>query len=102
MSNIRTLTGAEARAMFDTGADFLPFRIITDTGRATVAQFVNSTAVEPTRHNLEAWYTVAERAANDAGPGESIVIEMRGMHASNHNPATLVLSDDCFEWSIQD
>lgn len=99
----RTITATEARAiMANDEVDNLPSRIINEAGRAAVADFINSAAAEPERHNLEAWFADAEQAANDAGEGEAIIIEMRGLHTASHNPRTLTLEDECFDWIIND
>lgn len=101
--NKRTISAAEARAILaNDEADSLPFRIINDAGRSAVAQFVNTAAAEPERHSLNAWYADAEQAANDAGEGEAIVIEMGRLHTVSRNPCTLELADSDFDWIVND
>lgn len=96
----RTISAAEARAILaNEDAESLPFRIINDAGRAAVAQFVSAAAAEPELHSLDAWYTDAEDAANQAGEG-AVIIEMSGRHTSSGNPRTLEMDDAHFEWVV--
>lgn len=101
--NARTLSQAEAlKIITNEDAENLPFRIINEAGQTAVAQFVNSQASDPARHNLGAWYSDAEQAANDAIPGETIIIEMPGRSTVSGNPETLRMDDEHFDWLIND
>lgn len=101
MHNITTLTEAEARAILaDENAQYLPFRVINETGQAAVRAFIERVAADPAKHSADAWYQEAEQAANDALLGEDIGIEMRGMHTSSRNPETLSLDKSNFDWVL--
>lgn len=98
----KTITESEAlQIIADDEAENMPYRVINAAGRAAVATWVKTTASESDRHNLDAWYTDAERAANDAIVGESIRIEMRGMHTASGNPVTLDLPAAAFDWVVR-
>lgn len=100
-TTVTTLTEAEAIAILaDEEAERLPYRVINAAGQAAVLAFIQRAASEPEKHNPGAWFSDAERAANDAGPGESIIIEMRGMHTASRNPDTLTLERECFDWVL--
>lgn len=97
----RTLTEAEALAIFaDEEAGLYPRRTINEAGKAEMAAFVAANAVDADRHNLDAWYSEAEKCANDATIDESIIVEMPGRMTAGCNPATVRLGAECFDWSI--
>lgn len=48
----------------------------------------------------EAWFVEAEQAANNAAPGEEIVIEMAAQYTLSGAPETLHLHDEWFDWSV--
>lgn len=99
----RTITATEARAILaNEEAESLPFRIINAAGRAAVAQFVNREAAEPERHSLDAWYSEAEQAANDASEGAGYSIEMSQFKTASRTPRVLWLEDEYFDWIIND
>lgn len=94
-----TITAARAAEIFaDKDSSTFPFRTLNQAGRAAVATWVKMYA--KSAQNLDAWYSDAEQAANDAGSGESIIIEMRGMNTHSGTPKTLILTDECFDWAI--
>ena len=99
MTTFRTITAAEARSIRD-DAESLPFRSINTLGTSVVNEWVIQTARHPERHNIEAWYAAAADAANDAAPGESIILEMRGQMTDSGRPETLRLTDDLFDWVV--
>ncbi len=99
---IRTITADAARAICaDDEAEHLPYRTLTEAGRAAVAQWVHATAREPERQVLDAWYTAAEDAAGDAGVDEDVIVEMRGMVTASGRPETLRLGDAELEWRVE-
>ena len=73
-------------------------RILNQAGQAAVATWVKMHSKK--EQNLDAWYADAEQSANDASPGESIIIEMRGMNTISGNPEILTLPDSAFDWEI--
>lgn len=101
--SVKTITESQAleliRNDFENG---IPYLVINDAGRAAVAQFVSSYAADPARHALDAWYSDAERAANNDLLDESIIIEMRGMDTASRNPVTLRMDRSDFDWVIAD
>lgn len=100
---IRTITESQAleliRNDYENGT---PYLVINDAGRAAVAQFVRSYASEPERHTLNAWYSDAERQANNALLDESLIIEMSRTHAASRNPETLRMNRSDFDWVISE
>ena len=102
MSNIKTISESEALEIISNeDAENLPFRALNQAGRAAVATWVKMTSSEPDRHNLDAWYSDAESAANNATIRESIIIEMRGMHTESGHPETLTIPSDAFDWQVR-
>lgn len=101
MDTIKTITEAQAlKIIADENAENLPFRVLNQAGQAAVATWVKMTASEPDRHNLDAWYSDAESAANNATIRESIIIEMRGMHTTGGHPETLDIPAEAFDWQV--
>ena len=47
---------------------------------------------------VSGFYDDAETASNNAAPGESIVLEVRGAYTRNGNPATITLPRACFDF----
>lgn len=94
-----TITQSEALALVaDESTENLPYRIINERGYFKVLQWVHSVAHEPAFADPGAFATDAEQSANNAGPGEAVIIEMRGHQTKSRNPETLTLDDDCFDW----
>jgi hypothetical protein len=60
--------------------------------------WIDRVAYAPERHDLSAWMREAEQTANDSLPGESIILEMRGIATESRNPETLIMYCDDFEW----
>lgn len=78
-------------------AEVLQAYALNKEGSALLAEWVQSTAKHPERHNLDAWATEAEDAANNAAQDESIVIEMRGFTTASGRPETLTLPRTAFD-----
>ena len=77
-----------------------PYRVVNDAGMKTISDWVEKVAAVPEQQVLLAWATDAEKAANDAKPGEDIIIEMPGRSAKSGRPETLTLTHNCFDWRI--
>ena len=67
----------------------------------TIAQWVNSVALNPEIQNLDAWVIEAEDVANNAMENEDIVIEMRGFATNSGRPETLTLKRNEFTWESE-
>ena len=67
----------------------------------TIAQWLNSVALNPEIQNLDAWVIEAEDVANNATENEDIVIEMRGFATSSGRPETLTLKRNEFTWESE-
>lgn len=101
MTTIRALTAAQALVIIaDESAEFLPFRIINESGKTAVREWL--IAVAKTENNDQAWFADAEQAANNAAPGETIIIEMRSFDTNTGRTETLRLDDSDFEWTISE
>lgn len=97
----RMLTDAEAASIItDESAEFLPIRIINESGKTAVREWLITVA--KTENNDEAWFTDAEQAANNTAPGETIIIEMRSFDTNTGRTETLRLNDSDFEWTISE
>ncbi len=102
MTTTQTITEAQAlKIISNEEAENLPYRVINAAGRAAVATWVKTTARNPERHNLDAWYSDAESAANNGTIDEDIVIEMRGTMTESGNPVTLNIPSASFDWQVQ-
>ena len=97
----RIITEAEALAI-SPDAEHVPTRHLNKAGYAAVDAFVAEHAASPERHRLPAWYGDAEDAANDASPGETILIEMGRQFTRTKNPVTLRLEPQWFDWVVND
>lgn len=78
-------------------AEVLQVYTLNKEGAALLADWVRSTAKRPEVQNIDAWATEAEDAANNAGPDESIIIEMRGFMTASGRPETLTLPRTAFD-----
>ena len=72
--------------------DEIGYRVLNTAGQLAVSEWVKTHAL--LEQDMDAWYSVAEDVANNAAPGESIVIEMRGMHTISSRPETLKIPAD--------
>ena len=98
---MRHITEADALSIAQgEEVDHFPARYINDAGRAAVSEWVTANARGT--QNMPAWYADAECAANDALPGEAIIIEIRAMNSLTGNPITLTLDPGHFDWMAQD
>ncbi|MCW5648337.1 MAG: hypothetical protein KIS62_01190 [Ramlibacter sp.] len=98
--NQRRITQDEARALIEAEGVDQPYLVINEAGRKALDQFVQDNAAEPDRHDLATWYTVGEQEANAAGPDEVIIVEIRGLHTTTGNAATLRMDADHFDWVV--
>lgn len=69
---------------------------LTPEGEALIDQFIAATARDPNAHRAVVWYSAAERAADDAYPDGSIVIEMPQAMSRTGRPETLRISRQAF------
>lgn len=97
----KVITEAEALEILqNTDADDLPVRIVNESGKATIAEWLLRCAENPEAQKLDSWLSEAEASANNAMPDETIGIEMPGKDTKNGNPAVLTLEKECFDWII--
>lgn len=73
----------------------MSYLVINDLGKEAVEKFVR--ANEKRSNDLNAWYSDAEMAANNAAPGGSIIIEMRSFSTASGRPETATLSAEFFD-----
>ena len=78
-------------------AEVLEVHVLNAEGASLLAVWVRSIAKNPADQNMEAWATEAEDVANNAGPDESIIIEMRGFMTASGRPETLTLPRTAFD-----
>jgi hypothetical protein len=85
-----TITKKKGKTMIATHAT------LNTQGQEVVAAFL-AKHVDMQGKYVAGFYTDAETAANNAAPGESIVLEVRGAYTRNGNPATITLPRACFD-----
>lgn len=94
-----TMTRARATelaAKSDTNA--LPQASLNPIGQREVLAWIER-CTEDTQE-AEAWFVEAEQAANNAAPGEEIVLEMAAQYTVSGAPEVLHLDDEWFDWAI--
>lgn len=96
---MKTITPAEAFAIPE-DADNLPFRVLNNSGKMRVIEWVNAAARRPESHKIEAWFDDAEDAANECVPGESVIIEMSQFDTASGHTETLMIDDTDFVWMV--
>lgn len=96
------LSSAEARQVLAANpeADNLPFRVINQAGQLRICNWINQVAITNTNHTAAAYYTEAEKIANDAGVGESIILEMPRHSTMSGVVETTTLADSHFDWQV--
>lgn len=75
----------------ETGASYLT---LTDAGQAHVRAAVATVARDGA--DPDGWFSDAEQAANDAAPGEDIVIEVGRQYSRDGQPYTITLRRELF------
>ena len=78
------------------GTEATPAYVLNESGSRLLADWVRSVAKNPADQNMDAWATEAEDVANNAGPDESIIVEMRGFMTASGRPETLTLPRAAF------
>lgn len=91
---------AAQAAAIPADADHVPYLILNERGQRQVSTWAYLTTKNPGTQRAQAWYEAAERAANDVGPDESIVIEMRGDLTASGAPETLNIDRAGFDWFV--
>ena len=99
MTTAHQITEAQAREiMIDGNAAFALFRVINESGK----KIVNDWTMRVGDYTHTAWLEEATCTANNAVPGEAIIIEMRGMDTLSGVPETLIIDDTCFDWMVSE
>lgn len=100
-STYRTITAAEAASICaDDSAESLPFRDLTDAGKAAVAAWIETSARFPHQQNLGAWIDAARDSAGNCGADEDVVIEMKAHQTASGRTETLSLNGAEIEWLV--
>ena len=94
----RTISPEEAKRLIEEEADYLPYKVINEKGKKEISEWLS--LVAKNEQNVDAWLTEAENSANNAIPGELIIIEMKGSQTFSGNPETLRLDDECFDYQV--
>lgn len=79
----------------------MTFATLNDTGVLAVAQFVQRNALERCNggKHINAWFSAAENAANNASDGESIVLEIGRQYSKSGHPETITLQRVYFDFA---
>jgi len=101
MSQVKIITDAEAREIFGAeDAEFFPVRKVNAAGMRVINNWVVAIANEPSKQIRAAWFADAEKSANDAAEGESIIVEMPARMTRTHCPECLRMEQEHFDWSV--
>lgn len=99
----KQITFEQAREFSRTeNLDFYPFATLNDSGKKRLSMFIRVNALDPDSHNLDAWATDAEKAADDILGGQVSIIEMTGRQTLSRNPATCNFEPEHFDWHINE